>query len=93
MKPSFTSTVSSGISRSNGFAPSEYSTTTALLLAKEGAAVVVAARTTSDLESLVQEIEAAGGKALAVTTDVSIEEQAESLVKQTLDAYGRVLNM
>lgn len=63
---------------------------TALLLAKEGAAIVAAARTTADLESLVQEIEAAGGKALAVTTDVSIEEQAEALIQKTLDAHGRV---
>src|SRR5688572_5594508 len=61
---------------------------TALALAKEGAAVVVAARTVGDLESLAQEIEAAGGKALAVPTDVSVEEQAEALVKRTLDTFG-----
>lgn len=63
---------------------------TAILLAKEGAAVVVAARTTSDLDSVVQEITAAGGKALAITTDVSVEEQAEALIAKTLDAFGRV---
>ena len=63
---------------------------TALALAREGAAVVVAARTLSDLESVAKEIEAAGGKALVVRTDVSIEEQAEALVKKTLDAFGRL---
>jgi NAD(P)-dependent dehydrogenase (short-subunit alcohol dehydrogenase family) len=63
---------------------------TALALAKEGAAVVLAARTVGDLESLAEEIESAGGKALAVPTDVSVEEQAEALVKRTLDAFGRV---
>jgi 3-oxoacyl-[acyl-carrier protein] reductase len=63
---------------------------TALLLAKAGAAVVVAARTLSDLESLAGEIEAAGGKALVVQTDVSVEEQAEALVKKTIDAFGRL---
>lgn len=63
---------------------------TAILLAKEGAAVVVAARTTSDLDSVVQEITGAGGKALAITTDVSVEEQAEALIAKTLDAFGRV---
>ncbi|MCC7369344.1 MAG: SDR family NAD(P)-dependent oxidoreductase [Chloroflexi bacterium] len=63
---------------------------TAILLAKEGAAVVVAARTTSDLDSVVQEITAAGGKALAITTDVSVEEQAEALIAKTLEAFGRV---
>jgi 3-oxoacyl-[acyl-carrier protein] reductase len=62
----------------------------ALLMAGEGAAVVVAARTVADLESLVQEIEAAGGKALAVPTDVTVEEQAEALVKQAIDTFGRV---
>ncbi|MGE3272498.1 MAG: SDR family NAD(P)-dependent oxidoreductase [Chloroflexota bacterium] len=63
---------------------------TALLLAKEGAAIVAAARTASDLDSLVKEIEAAGGKALAVPTDVSVEAQAEALVQKALDTYGRV---
>jgi NAD(P)-dependent dehydrogenase (short-subunit alcohol dehydrogenase family) len=63
---------------------------TALLLAKEGAAVVVAARTVADLESVAKEIEAEGGKALAIPTDVSIEEQAEALIKQTVDAFGRL---
>ena len=62
----------------------------ALLLANEGAAVVVAARTVSDLESLVAEIEAAGGRALAVPTDVTVEEQAEALVQKTVETYGRV---
>ena len=63
---------------------------TALLLAKEGAAVVVAARTLADLEAVAAEIEAAGGKALAVPTDVSVEEQAEALVKQTIETFGRI---
>ena len=63
---------------------------TALLLAREGAAVVVAARTVSDLQSVADEIEAEGGKALVVPTDVSVEEQAEALIKKTLDAFGRV---
>jgi NAD(P)-dependent dehydrogenase (short-subunit alcohol dehydrogenase family) len=63
---------------------------TALLLAKEGAAVVVAARTVADLESVAGEIKAAGGKALAVPTDVSIQEQAEALVKRTIDTFGRL---
>ena len=36
------------------------------------------------------EIEAAGGRALVVQSDVSVEEQAEALVKRTIDAFGRV---
>ena len=63
---------------------------TALVLANEGAAVVVAARTLADLESLAGEIEAAGGRALVSQTDVSLEDQAEALVKRTVDTYGRL---
>jgi NAD(P)-dependent dehydrogenase (short-subunit alcohol dehydrogenase family) len=63
---------------------------TALLLAKEGAAVVVAARTVADLESVAKEIEAEGGKALALPTDVGVEEQAEALINQTVEAFGRL---
>lgn len=62
----------------------------ALLLAREGAAVVVAARTISDLEAVAGEIQAAGGKALVVPTDVSVEEQCEALIQRTIDAYGRI---
>lgn len=63
---------------------------TALLLAREGAAVVVASRTVADLESLGREIEAAGGRALVVPTDVTVEEQTEALIQKTIHAYGRV---
>jgi NAD(P)-dependent dehydrogenase (short-subunit alcohol dehydrogenase family) len=63
---------------------------TALLLAKEGAAVAVAARTAADIEAVAAEIQAEGGRALAVRTDVSVEEQAEALVKQTVEAFGRL---
>jgi NAD(P)-dependent dehydrogenase (short-subunit alcohol dehydrogenase family) len=63
---------------------------TALLLAREGAAVVVAARTVADLEAVAAEIAAEGGKALALPTDVSVEEQAEALIQKTVQVFGRV---
>ena len=63
---------------------------TALRLAREGVAVAAAARTATDLESLVGEVEAAGGRGLAVQTDVIVEEQVDALVKRTLDAFGRI---
>ena len=63
---------------------------TALRLAREGVAVAVAARTASDLESLVGEIEAAGGRGIAVPTDVIVEEQVDALVTRTLDSFGRI---
>jgi NAD(P)-dependent dehydrogenase (short-subunit alcohol dehydrogenase family) len=63
---------------------------TALLLAREGAAVVVAARTVADLEAVAAEIAAEGGKALALPTDVSVEEQAQALIQKTVQVFGRV---
>lgn len=70
----------------------------AVALAAEGAKVVVAARSEVEpdprlpgtIHQTVQEIEAAGGQAVAVKADVSDEEQIEAMVKRTLDAYGRI---
>ncbi len=42
------------------------------------------------LDTLVGQIEAAGGKALGLTGDVSAEDGAAHLVAATLDAYGRL---
>jgi citronellol/citronellal dehydrogenase len=70
----------------------------ALALAAEGARVVVAARSEVEpdprlpgtIHQTVQEIEAAGGQAIAVKADVSNEEHIEAMVKRALDAYGRI---
>jgi NAD(P)-dependent dehydrogenase (short-subunit alcohol dehydrogenase family) len=59
-------------------------------LAGAGAAVVLAARDEEALAFLVEEIEAAGGSALAVRADVTVPESVEELVNRTVDAYGRV---
>ena len=63
---------------------------TARMLAAEGATVVLAARRTDRLDSLKQEIEEAGGRALVVETDVTERAQCEALVAETLDAFGRL---
>ncbi len=42
------------------------------------------------LDTLVARIEAAGGKALSLTGDVSAEDGAAHLVARTIDAYGRL---
>jgi NAD(P)-dependent dehydrogenase (short-subunit alcohol dehydrogenase family) len=60
------------------------------LFAKEGAKVVLAARRQQPLEALAQEIKKAGGDALAVATDVAIEEQVLNLFRRTMDAFGRL---
>ncbi|MDP6344111.1 MAG: SDR family NAD(P)-dependent oxidoreductase, partial [Alphaproteobacteria bacterium] len=42
------------------------------------------------LDTLVARIEAAGGKALSLTGDVSIEDDAAHLVARTIEGYGRL---
>jgi NADP-dependent 3-hydroxy acid dehydrogenase YdfG len=63
---------------------------TAKRLAAEGAAVAVAARRVDRLEKLVGEIEAAGGRALAIESDVTDRAQAEALVERTVAELGRL---
>jgi NAD(P)-dependent dehydrogenase (short-subunit alcohol dehydrogenase family) len=58
--------------------------------AEQGAHVVVAARTSSELDQVVEELEARGGQALAVVCDVSQEEQVIHLVEETTAAFGTV---
>ena len=61
---------------------------TALALAGAGCTVVAAARTAGDLDTLAGEIHAAGGRALAVPTDVTNERQVTRLVERTLAEFG-----
>jgi NAD(P)-dependent dehydrogenase (short-subunit alcohol dehydrogenase family) len=63
---------------------------TALLFAAEGAKVVVGARRESELATLVAEIKAAGGSAVAVAGDVRDENYAKALVAQAVKSYGRL---
>ena len=50
--------------------------------AKEGLHVFVASRTQSNLDSLVSQIEAAGGRATSVSTDATDEDQVISLFNE-----------
>jgi clavulanate-9-aldehyde reductase len=63
---------------------------TALAAAAAGAAVALAARRTDRIEALAQRITDAGGRALAVTTDVSDEAHARAFVQRTIDELGRL---
>ena len=63
---------------------------TARALAAEGAAVVLAARREGRLAELRQDVEAAGGRALVVPTDVTDRGAVQHLVDQAVDAFGRV---
>lgn len=63
---------------------------TARLLASQGASVVLGARRAQRLESIVQELKAAGGKALSVVTDVTDRAQVRKLIDTAVENFGRV---
>ena len=63
---------------------------TALMLAERGARVVLAARRLDRLEAIVAKIEAAGGAALAVVTDVTQPDDLKALVAAAHTAFGPV---
>jgi 3-oxoacyl-[acyl-carrier protein] reductase len=62
----------------------------ALALAREGAVVVAVARTGADLDRLVADIGAAGGRALALSCDVTRSAEVRATVQKTVETYGRV---
>lgn len=63
---------------------------TALRFAAAGAAVVLAARDADALAANVQAIEAAGGRALALPTDVADEASVAALFARTTETFGPV---
>jgi 2-hydroxycyclohexanecarboxyl-CoA dehydrogenase len=62
----------------------------ALALAKAGASVVVTGRTLTKCERTVSEIEAAGGRALALACDVSERDQVEQMVSVAVETFGQL---
>jgi NAD(P)-dependent dehydrogenase (short-subunit alcohol dehydrogenase family) len=58
--------------------------------AKEGARVVVADINLPGAQETAKQIEAAGGVALPVNTDVAVPASVEALVEQTLHRFGRI---
>jgi citronellol/citronellal dehydrogenase len=80
----------SGASRGIGLA-------IALRAARDGANVAIAAKSVEEnpkipgtIYTAAKEIEAAGGKALAIQCDIRFEDQVESAMKKTADAFGGV---
>ncbi len=62
----------------------------AKLFAREGCKVVVTARRLDRLQSLVAEIQNAGGEALAIPVDVTERAEIDVMVQTALDLYGRI---
>jgi NAD(P)-dependent dehydrogenase (short-subunit alcohol dehydrogenase family) len=75
--------VVTGASAGIGFA-------TALLAGRQGASVVVSARREDRLADLAKQIHAAGGEALAVRADVSVEGDVQNLIDQTISRFGKI---
>jgi len=63
---------------------------TARLLSTEGASIVLGARRADRLQALVAELTAKGGKAIAVTMDVSKRDEVQKLVDAAVKTYGRI---
>jgi NADP-dependent 3-hydroxy acid dehydrogenase YdfG len=62
----------------------------ALALAEQGAAVALTARRADRLEALAAKIRENGGSVLALTADVSDEQQAREAVERTVTELGRL---
>ena len=60
----------------------------ALRFAREGAAVGVVDVDKAGVESVVQEIEAAGGRAIALVADLTRDDESARIVKDTAAAFG-----
>ncbi len=58
--------------------------------AKEGARLVVADIDARGARALVKKLTAAGNEAISTTTDVSVQSDTESMVKQALTKFGRI---
>jgi 3-oxoacyl-[acyl-carrier protein] reductase len=61
-----------------------------LALAREGADIVIAARTEKDIRETARMVEEEGRRALAVSTDIRIEEDVKNMVSDAVNAFGRI---
>lgn len=58
--------------------------------AAEGAQVVLAARSQAELQDVVDAIEAVGGRAVAVPTDITDDAAVDALVGRATEAFGEI---
>ncbi|GAK39015.1 SDR family oxidoreductase [Paenibacillus urinalis] len=63
---------------------------TAKLYAQEGAKVVLAEFNEASMNETLQDIQAAGGTAVAIRTDVSKEADVEAMIQKAVSEYGKL---
>ncbi|WP_249998788.1 SDR family oxidoreductase [Actinoplanes sp. M2I2] len=63
---------------------------TATMLAGRGASVVLAARRGERIDALAASLREAGGRAIAVPTDVTVLDDVHRLVRSAVDEFGRL---
>src|SRR5258707_990625 len=63
---------------------------TAILFAKHGAKVVISGRREAEGKEAIALVKAAGGEGTFMQSDVSKTSDVQSLVKKTVDTYGRL---
>lgn len=63
---------------------------TALAFGRNGARVAVIGRRTKANETVAARVREAGGQAIAVTADVTVEEHVQSAVRSTVEAFGGI---
>lgn len=73
-----------------GAAPGNIGGATAHRLSSEGARVVVADLNEDAARALAEEIKSAGGEAVAVTLDISVEESVKELLAKANESFGGV---
>jgi len=61
-----------------------------LLLAREGASVLAVDRDPARAEATAEELRAAGGEAVALGADITVEDDCEAIARHALDAFGRI---
>ena len=63
---------------------------TAILFAEEGAAVVAADLTGASVQETVDTVSSAGGRAVALTGDVTVAADAERMVSSAVESFGKI---
>jgi len=61
-----------------------------LKLAEEGATVIIASTTLDPCQKLAKEIEAMGGRAIAIQTDVTNFDSVKQMVAEALETFGQI---